>query len=198
MCGLDRAFEVTLDDKRRTTNDKRARRILLYGATGSGKTTLAHRIGEATGLPWHEADQLTWEPGWIEVPLDEQKRRIAAICDTKAWVLDTAYAKWLEIPLARAELIVALDYARWVSLSRLLCRTVARARDGQPVCNGNRETWRQAFSRESIVAWHFKSFARKRARIRQWAAEGRAIVVHRAPAETQRWLMDLPGVSCCE
>lgn len=160
----------------------------MYGVTGSGKTTLARRIGEATGLPWHEVDQLTWEPNWVMVPLDDQKRRIQAICQGDAWVLDTAYGKWLEIPLECAELIVALDYPRWVSLGRLLKRTIARARDGAPVCNGNRETWRVAFSRESIVVWHFKSFAHKRARIRKWAAEGRNIVVHRSPQETDRWM----------
>lgn len=165
-----------------------ANRILVYGVTGSGKTTLARRIGEATGLPWHEADQLTWEPNWTEVPLDEQKRRIQAICGGEEWVLDTAYGKWLEIPLARAELIVALDYPRWVSLGRLVKRTIARARDGAPVCNGNRETWRVALSRDSIVLWHFKSFAHKRARIRRWAAESRPVVVHKTPAETERWL----------
>ena len=73
--------------------------------------------------------------------------------------------------LARPDLIVALDYPRWLSLSRLLRRTFMRALDRQPVCNGNAETWRLAFSGESIVAWHFRSFARKRRRIRDWAAE---------------------------
>ncbi len=35
-------------------------RRALYGVTGSGKTTLARRIGEVAGLPVHELDQLTW------------------------------------------------------------------------------------------------------------------------------------------
>ncbi len=166
-------------------------RILIYGVTGSGKTTLARRVGEATGLQWHEVDQLTWEPGWIEVPLDEQRRRIAAICDTNSWVLDTAYGKWLEIPMGRAELIVALDYPRWCSLFRLLRRTFARAKDGAPVCNGNRETWSQAFSSKSIVLWHFQSFARKRARIREWQASDLPIVVHHSSRETEKWLRAL-------
>jgi adenylate kinase family enzyme len=147
-----------------------ARRILVYGVTGSGKTTLAAALGAATGIAWHAVDDLTWEPGWVQVPVAEQRRRIAAICAGPEWILDTAYGAWLDVPLARAQLVVALDYPRWFSLQRLLRRTLARMVDRRPICNGNHESLRLAFSRESIVAWHFATFARKRARIRAWCA----------------------------
>jgi adenylate kinase family enzyme len=145
-----------------------ARRILVYGVTGSGKTTLAAALGAATGIPWHCVDDLTWEPGWVQVPVDEQRQRIEAICAGPEWILDTAYGAWLDVPLARAQVVLALDYPRWFSLQRLMRRTLARVADGRPICNGNHESLRLALSRESIVAWHFASFARKRARIRTW------------------------------
>jgi adenylate kinase family enzyme len=55
-----------------------AERILIYGVTGSVKTTLAAHIAEQTGLPWHSVDALTFEPGWIQVDVDEQRRRIGS------------------------------------------------------------------------------------------------------------------------
>ena len=167
------------------------RRILLYGVTGSGKTSLAERVSRATGIPWHSVDDLTWMPGWQEVPLDEQKRKLSAVCSCEEWILDTAYAKWSEIPLARAEIIVGLDYPRWVSFGRLLKRTLQRAIDGKPICNGNRETWKLMFSKDSILIWHFKSFKRKRQRLNQWLEEGRNVVLLRSPRETERWLSNL-------
>lgn len=178
------------------TGAAKVRRILVYGVTGSGKTLLAEEIGRATGLPWHEVDQLTWEPGWVQVPVEEQRRRIGAICAGEEWVLDSAYGQWLDVPLGRTQLIVALDYPRWVSLLWLLRRTVARAWDRRPVCNGNTESLRLMFSRDSIVAWHFRSFARKRARIRAWAraTDGPQVVVLRSPAETRAWLAGLRRV----
>jgi adenylate kinase family enzyme len=167
-----------------------AERILIYGVTGSGKTTLAAQLSNKTGLPWHSVDDLTWEPNWVVVPEDEQRRRIAAICAQDRWILDTAYAIWRDIPLASTDLIVALDYPRWLSLGRLLRRTVARSIDHRPICNNNTETWRSTFSRKSIVVWHFQSFARKRARMRAWAADpaGPPIVLLKSPQATRRWL----------
>ena len=168
------------------------RRILVYGVTGSGKSTAAQRIGAATGLPVHLADELTWEPGWVAVPPEVQNEIFARITATDAWVLDTAYSTWLDLTLERAQLVVGLDYPRWLSLGRLLRRTVIRILDRRPICNGNVETLRTLFSRDSIIAWHFRSFARKRARIRAWAAEGDVpIVVFRRPAELELWIREL-------
>lgn len=117
-----------------------ARRVLIYGVTGSGKTTLAEKLSSVTSLPWYSVDDMTWEPGWVEVANDEQRRRISEICARPEWILDTAYGRWREIPLSRAQLIVALDYPRWVSLQRLLRRTAARCWDRTPICNGNTES----------------------------------------------------------
>jgi adenylate kinase family enzyme len=165
-------------------------RILVYGVTGSGKTSLAERIAASTSIPWRSVDDLTWKPDWVPVPDDDQRRRIEAICAGERWVLDTAYGMWLDVPLARAELIVALDYPRWRSLARLIRRSIARAIDGHPICNGNRESFRHMFSRDSIILWHFRSFSRKRSRIRTWEADPPVAQVVRltSPRQAENWL----------
>ena len=58
---------------------------------------LAARLADTTGIEWHSVDDLTWEPGWVEVPSDEQRRRIQQICQRAEWILDTAYGKWLDL-----------------------------------------------------------------------------------------------------
>jgi adenylate kinase family enzyme len=170
-----------------------ADRVLIYGVTGSGKTTLAQQVAERTGLPFHSVDDLTWEPGWVEVPAEEQRRRIAVICAGERWILDSGYGKWLDLVLARTDLIVALDYPRWRSLGRLMRRTLARAIDRRKICNGNTESFRQMLSRDSILLWHFQSFARKRARMRAWMADpdGPAVIRLTSPAATRLWLAAL-------
>lgn len=167
-----------------------ARRVLIYGVTGSGKTTLAEKLSRVTSLPWYSVDDLTWEPGWVEVGNDEQRRRISEICARSEWILDTAYGRWRDIPLSRAELIVALDYPRWVSLQRLLRRTAARCWDRTPICNGNTESLRTALGPDSIIRWHFRSFSRKRDRIKQWMDQdgGPRVLRLTSPRQTEAWL----------
>jgi len=169
-------------------------RILLYGVTGSGKSTLAAAISARTGIPWHSVDELTWEPGWRGVPDAEQRRRISAICAGDRWILDTAYSSLLDVVLPRVELIVGLDYPRWLSLCRLLRRTAIRLVRRQRVCNGNVETLKKTISRDSIIVWHFRSFRRKRDRMRAWraAATGPPLVLFRSPRQARQWLGSLP------
>jgi adenylate kinase family enzyme len=167
---------------------------MIYGVTGSGKTTLARQISERTGLPWYAVDDMTWEPGWVTVPPEEQRRRIAAVCAKDQWILDHGYSSWLDLVLARVELIVALDYPRWLSLGRLVRRTLLRNLDHRPICNGNTESLRQTFSRDSIIAWHVRSFARKHATMGRWATDpppGVQVIRFASPAATRRWLASL-------
>lgn len=173
-----------------------ARRLLLYGVTGAGKTTAAARISEATGIPWTAVDELTWEPGWVAVPAEEQRRRIAGICAGPAWVLDTAYGDWLDVPMADVDLVVALDYPRWLSLQRLVRRTVARAVDRRPICNGNTESWSSMLGKDSIIRWHFRSFSRQRSRVAAWSAEPDAPRVLRftRPGQLEDWIATLRPV----
>src|SRR5690349_8264999 len=110
---------------------------MLYGVTGSGKSTAAARLSAASGIPWTSVDDLAWEPGWVAVPEEEQRRRFENICARDSWLLDTAYGAWLDVPLERVQLIVALDYSRWFSLQRLVRRTFRRLVDQRLVCNGN-------------------------------------------------------------
>jgi adenylate kinase family enzyme len=175
------------------TDPGAARRILVYGVTGSGKSTAAARISATTGLPLTLADELAWQPGWALVDEQVQRELFARVAAAERWVLDTAYATWLDLVLPRVDLVVALDYPRWFSLQRLLRRTFARAIDKRAICNGNSESWRGVVSRESIIAWHFRSFPRKRRRMRGWAAaaEGPPVLIVRRPRDLERWLRRL-------
>ena len=168
-------------------------RVLVYGVTGSGKSTAAVSIGARTGLPVTLVDELTWLPGWVPVDTAVQRQMIGEVVEGERWLLDTAYGAWLDLVLPRAELVVGLDYPRWLSLSRLVRRTVSRVITKEPMCNGNVETWRAIVARDSILVWHFRSFARKRARMRAWAAspDEPQVLLFGRPRELEAWIATL-------
>lgn len=167
-----------------------AQRILVYGATGSGKSVMAKRLSELTGIPWTSVDDICWSPGWVQMPQDEQVAHFDDVTRSDSWILDSAYGGWRHLAHERADLVVALDYARLTSLSRLLRRTVTRILDRQEICNGNRESWRRVFARDSLVVWHFTSFRSKRAEMRSWAAAGYGplVIRLRRPAQARAFV----------
>ncbi|MGI8418688.1 MAG: adenylate kinase [Nakamurella sp.] len=171
----------------------RPNRVMVYGVTGSGKSTLARLIAERTGLAPFYIDDLTWRPGWVPVPADEQRAIVADICCGDRWVIDHGYGSWLDITMARTDLIVGLDYPRWLSLARLSRRCLVNVITKRPLCNGNIETWRHLVGKESILLWHFRSFARKRRRMRSWATEQKApcTVLFTRPRQAAAWLETL-------
>ncbi|MBK8445923.1 MAG: adenylate kinase [Micropruina sp.] len=173
---------------------QRAKRVLLHGVTGSGKSTAAVAIGARLGLPVHLADEeFGWLPGWVQRPADEVRALAAVSAAEPAWVFDTAYGSFRDLVEPRAEVVIGLDYPRWISLGRLLKRTSIRVIDRRPICNGNVETLRQMFSPDSIIVWHFRSFTRKRATMRTWAArtEGPPVMLVKCPRELERLLSAL-------
>ena len=65
---------ATIDDVRR------ARRILLHGVAGSGKSTAALALGARLGLPAHLSDdEFGWLPGWVQRSADEMRALAGAV-----------------------------------------------------------------------------------------------------------------------
>jgi adenylate kinase family enzyme len=148
-----------------------ARRVLVHGVTGSGKSTLASQLGSVLDLPVTLVDEHMWLPGWVPVPEVEQDVIAEKWIARDEWILDSIYGRHRAAALERADVIVGLDYPRLLSLGRLVRRTAKGIATKEERCNGNTESLRNAFSRNSIVRWHFSSWRRKRDTMRAWYAD---------------------------
>ena len=52
------------------------RRIVIWGVTGSGKTTLARELAERLGVPHIQLDAIFWKPNWVETPDEEFRAKV--------------------------------------------------------------------------------------------------------------------------
>ncbi|MEZ4322638.1 MAG: adenylate kinase [Myxococcota bacterium] len=99
-----------------------ARRIAVVGCSGSGKSTLSRELGPRLGLPVVHFDALHWAPGWVERDAVETRRRIEDAVATERWITDGNYGAYSGTRLARADLVIWLDYPRHVCMTRVLKR----------------------------------------------------------------------------
>ena len=65
-----------------------AKRILILGCGGAGKSTLARRLGAATGLPVVHLDGLYWQPGWVAMERAAWRRTVENEIAKDAWIID--------------------------------------------------------------------------------------------------------------
>jgi adenylate kinase family enzyme len=101
------------------------RRILVWGAPGTGKSTLARAIGARLGLPVIHLDAEYWRPGWVEPSKEEWLAQVAVLAARDAWVMDGDYSSSWDLRLPRAEAVVWLDLPRRLYLPRTLWRSFA-------------------------------------------------------------------------
>lgn len=135
-------------------------RIIIVGATGSGKTTLAKTLAARCQIPHIELDSLFWKPDWVETPDDEFLGKIRAELDRAGdnWVLDGNYSRTQPITWSLADTIIWLDYPLRISYSRLLKRTVARMFTREILWNANRESVKEVFfSKDSLLYYGLKT-----------------------------------------
>jgi len=102
------------------------RRIVIIGAYGAGKTTLAEELGAALGLPVHHLDAVRWLPGWVLVPDAEWRSRLETLTAGEAWIIDGNFERTLEIRLRRADTVILLDFSAVLSLWRVARRRLSR------------------------------------------------------------------------
>ena len=87
-------------------------RVIIIGCGGAGKSTLARKLGEKTGLPVVHLDKLFWRPGWVQVSQEEFDQLHRRELAKDRWILDGNFNRTMEERVARCDTIIYLDFSR--------------------------------------------------------------------------------------
>ena len=143
-------------------NSSLPQRICIIGTSGAGKTTLARQVAQKLNIPHFELDSLFWEPNWVTAPRDIFRRRVEESLIGNNWIVDGNYSKTRDIVWGKANTLVWLDYSFPLIMSRVLWRTFHRVVTKQQICNGNYESLKKTFSKESIILWSLQTYRKRK------------------------------------
>ena len=115
-------------------------RIMIIGCGGVGKSTLAKKLGEKTGLPVVHLDQIYWSPGnWQHLEKDEFDALLMQELQKPRWILDGNFNRTMELRLEKCDTVIYLDFNRITCILGWMKRVVTNwgtaREDMAPGCN---------------------------------------------------------------
>lgn len=94
-----------------------AKRVLVVGCSGGGKSTLSIKISERFGLDYMSYDRdVRWLPGWKVRDRQEQRLIVADLVKKDRWVMDGTTVSTFDLRLPRADLLIWVRVPRRVAL----------------------------------------------------------------------------------
>ncbi|OLP60057.1 AAA family ATPase [Xaviernesmea oryzae] len=94
-----------------------AKRILVMGCSGGGKSTLSMALSRRFDLPYLSMDRdFFWLPGWVKRDKREERALIAKAVAGERWLMDGTGSSSLDLRLPRAEFVIWVRMPRWLCL----------------------------------------------------------------------------------
>lgn len=94
-----------------------ARKIMVIGCPGSGKSRFSRLLAERIGLPLYHLDMIYWKSDRTTVPREEFKQRLSEILSKDCWLIDGNYGSTMEMRLSECDTVFFFDYPTELCIS---------------------------------------------------------------------------------
>ena len=113
------------------------RKVAVFGNAGGGKSTLARRLADVTGLPLYPLDMIQFKPGGGEVSHDEYLKAHQELLIRDAWIIDgfgSVASAWERFSVADTLIYVDLPLFThyWWVTKRLFMGLFVKLPEGWP------------------------------------------------------------------
>ncbi len=103
-----------------------AKKIIVIGCSGSGKSTFSKKLAEITGLPLYHLDNIYWLPDASHLERPEFIEKQKEIMKTDRWIIDGNYGGTQKYRFEKCELAFFFDLPAEVCLEGVLKRDRVR------------------------------------------------------------------------
>ena len=158
---------------------RNARRIVVYGLSSSGKSTLSEKLGQKLEMPVYHLDRLHFRPGtnWEAVPWEVfADRHQQAITDDR-WVIEGGYSELLMARVDRADVILLLKMNRFACAYRFI-RRYFRQKAGHEPRRGTPENLKEKLNWD-MIWWILEPRSISPRRRKSYLLEQEALTKHR-------------------
>lgn len=170
-----------------------SKKVLIIGCPGSGKSTLARQLNQFWKLELIHLDTIYHDAKlWSVDPVKKKmqwRKHIESISSKDSWLMDGNYTSSLDIRILRADLVIFLDYPRYVSLIRAIKRRFVynkKPRPDMPI------GWKEKFNLNLLKKiWNFKHTHKPRIEKLLEGKVNQTVVILRTPNEAREYLMKI-------
>ncbi|ADO56424.1 adenylate kinase [Paenibacillus polymyxa] len=104
-----------------------AKRIIVIGSPGSGKTFLAKRLSMWIHLPYTSLDDLYWGPEWKRSTDKQFHKQLGEVLQREEWIIEGNYHEcYFTERLQRSDTIIVMDVSTIEAISGVITRSLNR------------------------------------------------------------------------
>jgi adenylate kinase family enzyme len=144
------------------------RRVHIIGGPGSGKSSVAVRLSEVSGIPVTNLDEMFWDrrrPTYgVRATSNSRDAALAQVLAGSDWIVEGVYYSWLERSFRESEVVIILNVSVIVRDLRILRRFLNRKIGIEP---GKNETLRDLLR---LLQWNHEYDSRNLAAARHLLA----------------------------
>ena len=125
-------------------------KIHIIGVSGSGKTYMANRLAEKSGLPHFDLDDVFWDNSasyGTKRAANERDKLLTEILDNENWIIEGVFYDWVDKSFENADVIYVLDIKPEIYKKRIIKRFLRRKLRLEP---GKKETVKSLMS---LLKW---------------------------------------------
>ena len=165
------------------------KRVAVFGNAGGGKSTLARRLAELTGLPLYVVDLMQFRAGGGEVPHEEFLRAHADLLRLDEWIIDgfgNVASAWERF--AVADTLIYIDLPLWIHYSWVTKRLVKGMFASPKGWPENSPLWSSTLSSYRVIPLCHRNLAPKYRQLVAETAASKRVHHLRSPTQIQSFI----------